>query len=71
MIRTMAETGSYSLEGKGTGRTFLDMDDLIFLPAQIDRLPLGDKEEVNSEVVLGKTAEQPVLLKTPILNAAI
>ena len=71
MIRSMAETGTYYLEGKGTARTFLCMDDLIFLPAQIDRLPLGDEVEINSEVVLGKTAEQPVLIKTPILNAAM
>ncbi len=27
--------------------------------------------EINSEVVLGKIAEQPVLLQTPILNAAM
>jgi hypothetical protein len=33
LIRSMAETGSYYLEGKGTVRTFLGMDDLIFLPA--------------------------------------
>ena len=71
MIRGMAETGSCHLEGKGTTRKFPGMDDLLFLPAQIDRLPLDDDAEVNSEVVLGKTAEQPVLLKTPILNAAM
>lgn len=71
MIRSMAETGSYYLEGKGTGRTFLGMDDLIFLPAQVDRQPLAGEVVINSEVVLGKTAKQPVLLKTPILNAAM
>ena len=59
------------MEGKGTARTFLGMDDLIFLPAQIDRLPLADEIEVNSEVVLGKTARKPVVLKTVILNAAM
>ncbi len=53
MIKSMAETGSYYLEGKGTGRTFLGMDDLIFLPAQIDTFPLGDEMEVQSKVVLG------------------
>ena len=71
MIRFMAETGSYYMEGKGTARTFPGMDDLIFLPAQIDRLPLIDEVEVDSEVVLGKTAEKPVVLKTVILNAAM
>ena len=71
MIRAMAETGSYYMESKGTARTFLGMDDLIFLPAQIDRLPLGAEEAVNSELVLGKTAAKPIVLKTPILNAAM
>jgi len=71
MINSMAETGSYYLEGKGTVRAFLGMDDLIFLPAQIDTLPLGDEVEVNSEVVLGKTAERPIVLRAPILNAAM
>jgi glutamate synthase domain-containing protein 2 len=33
--------------------------------------PLGDEVEVHSKVVLGKTAEQPVELQTPILNAAM
>lgn len=71
MIRAMAETGSYYMESKGTARTFLGMDDLIFLPAQIHRLPLCAEEAVNSELVLGKTAKKPIVLKTPVLNAAM
>lgn len=71
MIKYMAETGSYYMEGKGTSRSFLNMDDLIFLPAQIDRLPLNDNVEINSSLILGKTAKQPVHLQTPILNAAM
>jgi glutamate synthase domain-containing protein 2 len=71
MIRSMAETGSYYLEGKGTARSFLNMDDLIFLPGQIYKLPLAEEVDVSSKVVLGKTAGQPVLLQTPILNAAM
>ncbi len=66
----MAETGAYYLEGKGTVRTFLGMDDLIFLPSQIDTFPLGVEIEVQSKVILGKSAEQSVFLQTPILNAA-
>ncbi len=57
MIRYMAETGSYYMEGKGTSRSFLNMDNLIFLPAQIYRLPLDDKVEINTEIILGKTAQ--------------
>ena len=71
MIKVMAKTGSSFLTGKGTTRTFPGMDDLIFLPAQIHRLPLDSDAEVNSEVILGKEAGQPIRLKTPILNAAM
>jgi len=71
MIRAMAATGSPYMEGKGTTREFRDMNDLVFLPAQIDTLPLGDATEVDSTVTLGKTAKVPITLKTPILNAAM
>jgi glutamate synthase domain-containing protein 2 len=71
MISAMAETGHYQLGGKGTTRTFLNMDDLLFLPAQIARLPLLDEEEVKSEVVLGKTAPKPVVVHTPVLMAGM
>jgi len=71
MIKEMAETGEPYREGKGTARIFRNMDDLIFRPAVIARLPLSENVEVNTEVVLGKTAKQPVILKTPILNAAM
>ena len=71
MIQSMAETGSGTLEGKGTSRTFLGMDDLLFLPAQIDTLPLDSQVDVAADVTLGKTAAKPVLIKTPVLIAAM
>jgi glutamate synthase domain-containing protein 2 len=43
------------------------MDDLIFLPAQVGRMPLLDDAPVQSEVVLGKTAVRPVTVRTPVL----
>ncbi|CAG35234.1 glutamate synthase-related protein [Desulfotalea psychrophila] len=71
IIRSMAEMGSYHQEGRVTARTFLGMDDLIFLPAQVNNFPLGHEVEIDSRVVLGKRARQPVFLQTPILNAAM
>jgi glutamate synthase domain-containing protein 2 len=71
MIGSMAEKGTYYLEGKGTVRVFLNMDNLIFLPAQIHRLPIGDEVEVSSKIILGKKAKRPIHLQTPILNAAM
>ncbi len=70
-IRAMAETGHCQLGGKGTTRKFLNMDDLLFLPAQIARFPLLDEEDVSTKVVLGKTAKHPIVLKMPILNAGM
>ncbi|WP_457577635.1 glutamate synthase-related protein [Desulfomarina sp.] len=71
LIHSMAATGKVCLEGKGSGRKFLCMDDLLFLPSQIDRLPLDGEAEVTTTVILGKKAEIPVTLQTPVLNAAM
>lgn len=71
MILAMAESGQSQKSGKGTTRTFLNLDDLLFLPAQIAGLPLLDEEPVTTEVVLGKQAEHSFIAKTPILNAGM
>lgn len=71
MIKEMAETGESCREGKGSSRVFQNMDNLLFRPAMIARLPLAENIPVSTEVVLGKIAQQPVILKTPILNAAM
>lgn len=71
MIMEMARTGHYALEGKGTTRSFLNMDDLVFLPAQIANLPLLESEGVDGKVVLGKKAKKPIVASTPVLNAGM
>jgi len=71
MIEYMAETGHYYLEGKGTTRKFLNMDDLLFMAGQIANPPLLDDEAVNTEVILGKKTDKPIKVKTPILNAGM
>lgn len=71
MIMEMAKTGHYALEGKGTTRSFLNLDDLIFLPAQIAHMPLLESEKVNCQVILGKKAPKPIVADTPILNAGM
>jgi glutamate synthase domain-containing protein 2 len=71
MIEKMADTGHYYLEGKGTTRKFLNMDDLLFMPGQIATPPLLDEEPVSTEVTLGKTSSHPITVKTPILNAGM
>lgn len=70
-IADMADSGHYSLSGKGTTRQFTNLDDLVFLPGMVDRPPLLESEDVRCEVILGKMAARPVSLKIPILNAAM
>jgi glutamate synthase domain-containing protein 2 len=71
MIGHMAETGHYYLEGKGTTRQFLNMDDLLFMPGQIAVQPLLDDAPVKTEIVLGKNSPRAILLNIPILNAGM
>lgn len=71
MIGKMADTGHYYLEGKGTTRKFLNMDDLLFMPGQVSKPPLLDDDPVQTEVILGKTSTYPITVKTPILNAGM
>ncbi|MBW1641578.1 MAG: alpha-hydroxy-acid oxidizing protein [Deltaproteobacteria bacterium] len=70
-IMETARTGHYALEGKGTTRSFLNLDDLVFLPAQIAQTPLLESEEVKCKVILGKSAIKPIIANTPILNAGM
>jgi len=71
IIQKMAETGHYYMDGKGTTRKFLNMDDLLFMPGQIARPPLMDNEAVTCKIILGKNANIPINIKTPILNAGM
>jgi glutamate synthase domain-containing protein 2 len=70
-IEKMAETGKSTLEGKGTTRSFRNMDELVFRPAQVAYPPRMLEEEVSTELLLGKKAASPVMSKTPILNAGM
>lgn len=71
IIMEMTETGHSSLEGKGTMRSFRNLDDLMFLPAQVARQPLLDGEDVDCKVILGKNSRKPIVSQTPILNAGM
>ncbi|HIE26860.1 TPA: glutamate synthase [Candidatus Poribacteria bacterium] len=66
-IHYSARTGNYLLEGKGTTRKFINLDNLVFLPAMVARFPLLEEEHVNTEVVIGPKAKKPMILKTPIM----
>lgn len=47
------------------------LDDLYFIPAQVNRIPLNREEPINSKVTLGKRAEKPFTVASPILISAL
>jgi len=47
------------------------MDDLYFIPAQINKIPLNKEEHVNSTVTLGNHAEKPFTVSSPILISGL
>jgi glutamate synthase domain-containing protein 2/nitrite reductase/ring-hydroxylating ferredoxin subunit len=49
------------------GRRYLSLDDLVFKPAQLDRLPLLDEVPVDTSVQLGTRAAKPLNLALPLL----
>ncbi len=67
----MAQTGKYIVDGKGTSRSFLNWDNLIFRPGQLHNPPLLESDPVHMEVILGPGAAKPITLKTPIMIGAM
>ncbi len=49
----------------------LSLDDLHFIPAQVNIIPLNADEPVNCEITIGKTAEKPLKLSSPILISGL
>lgn len=69
-IGERAKHGRPLMEAYGSSRTLLGMDDLMFIPAQIDRFPT-DHKTVNTRTVVGVNAKKPLVLSTPIMVSAM
>lgn len=48
-------------------RTYPSLDDVVFVPAQLARLPLLDDEPVDTSVRLGTRARRPLVLDIPLV----
>jgi methylamine---glutamate N-methyltransferase subunit C len=48
-----------------TTKRFLHFDDLMFIPAQLSRLPTGENERIRLETVIGPRAPRPLVLDIP------
>ncbi len=58
--------GSERLERGAPRRPGPSLDDIVFVPAQLDRLPLLGSEPVDTSVVLGTRAARPLRLEIPV-----
>ncbi|MBI5178846.1 MAG: 4Fe-4S dicluster domain-containing protein [Nitrospinae bacterium] len=67
----MAKTGKHQVEGMGARRKVANMDNLVFLPAQLFKKPLLDHDSVDTTVVLGKKAKKPIRLQIPVMVGAM
>lgn len=70
-IQMMSKTGKHLVEGMGARRKTPTLENLVFLPGQLFRLPLLEEDEVDTSVVLGKKAKKPVKLDIPIMIGAM
>ena len=76
LVHQLAAGGRPSVEAMGSerleaghdgGRRYPSLDDLMFIPAQLDRLPLLEDEPVDTTVALGTRAGAPLRLDIPLL----
>lgn len=70
-IGERAGTGRPLEEPYGSTRDFTSLNHLMFLPAQLARLPLESGEEVDVSVSVGPRAKRPLRLDTPVMVGAL
>jgi len=67
-IKAIAATGKELTAAMGSQKKMpFSLDDLHFLPAQVQRIPLDREDSVTTELTLGPGAVRPLRLPTPIL----
>ncbi|MDH7498729.1 MAG: glutamate synthase-related protein, partial [Syntrophomonadaceae bacterium] len=72
-VKQVAMSGRSAVASMGAGWSasgFL-LDQLHFLPAQAAAFPLNSDEAVNTSVVLGPLARQPLALPSPVMVSAL
>ena len=65
-IRTMATTGRSIIEPMRTKKKVVSWDDLLIRGAQLAKRPLNDDEPVSTRTVIGPSAQQPLVIDTPV-----
>ena len=65
-IHQMAVTGASIIDAMGTRMSMPGWDDILFLGAQLDPMPLDEHAPVSARTVIGKKAAKPMVLENPV-----
>ena len=65
-IHQMAVSGKPIIEAMGTQMKMPSWDDILIMGAQLNPPPLMEHDEVDTETIIGKHAEKPMVLKNPV-----
>jgi len=67
-IKQISQTNKSIIVSMGSQKKLLySFDQIHFLPAQIDKIPLETNEPVNTSVIIGPQAKKPLKLPSPIM----
>lgn len=65
-IHEMAVSGKPIIEAMGTKISMPGFDDILFLGAQLNPMPLDEHAFVRTTTVIGKNAKRPMILNNPV-----
>lgn len=67
-IKIEAKTGESIIRSMGSRKKMpFSFDDLHFIPAQVDKIPLNSEDRVGTEVLIGPNAKKILKLSSPII----
>lgn len=67
-IKEMAATGSSTITSMGSLKKLpFSLNDLHFVPAQVDKIPLNFEDEVNTEVIIGPASKKQFKISSPLM----
>ena len=67
-IKNIAANGKNIIRSMGSLKKMpFSFDDLHFIPAQVEKIPLNSDENVNTEITIGPDSKKPLKLSSPIM----
>ncbi len=65
-IHEMSVTGKSIVEPMRTKKSVISWDNILFLGAQLAKMPLNEDEEVSTKTIIGPKAKKPLEIEAPI-----